>query len=462
MVRRWPALTLGMVMTFGVFLAAQDANHWTQQYGAYATLLGGAVIGSPSGLASTYYNPGRLSLSDSATVVVSAKAYQLTSLRLVNSVGGSGEVKNDEIGGSPDLVAGFLPSRKLGPGRRLAYSILHRYAGSFDLTFRSGANRDALPGVAGEEAFAGELQFNYKVNDFWAGVSFSQRLNDHIGVGVTQFVSIRSQRFNRRIFYEALLEDGRTATASRFQEYDYFKASLVWRAGLSGNFGPGTTWGLSVTTPYLNLFGSGYVLYNELVAGGDLTGNGLLDDLLISNQQDGQPARYRTGWAFGAGASTLLSSIVRVHFSTEYFTSVGRYALIEADPFQGQSTGEEQFHRVDNAQRGVLNAGLGFEFFANENVDYYASFSTDFSPILENEALVNTYLGTNLYHLGGGTTLSLGRVDLNLGLIYSFGNEAVPDLTTIFLPPGWRPDDEAQPGDLRWRRIKLIFGISVN
>ncbi len=455
------ALTINIVGIFNV--SAQDANYWSHQYGAYSILLGGTVIGSVSDLASTYYNPGRLIVSDTSSFLITANAYQLSNLRVENGAGQGRDIRNSQIDVAPNLVAGNLPWRDFIRPSRMAYSVLQRYRNEFELIGRNALTLDALPGIGGDEFLAGEVAYNFKISDLWVGITWSTRLSEKLSFGVTPYFSIRSMRWDRRILYEGILDDGSTASAFQFNNFKYSLISLLGKFGLSYELGDRSSIGLNLTTPYLNLFGNGDVLFNETVTGGDLTGNGVSDDKLVADQQLKRKANYRSGWALGLGGTFPISPSGRLHLSAEYFTPVAAFDLLDTDPFIGQTTDETLEHFVQTQAEGVLNYGAGIEFSGKKRADFYGSVTTDSSPIPDdpNES-ITARLGIDMIHVSGGTVLSFGKVDLNLGLVYSFGNTDVPQFSNIYLPPGWSVGDVDDIGRVRSSRIKLVFGITVN
>lgn len=74
---------------------------------------------------------------------------------------------------------------------------------------------------------------------------------------------------------------------------------------------------------------------------------------------------------------------------------------------------------------------------------------------------ITAELGINRIYFSGGSVLSFRKVDLNLGLVYSTGSRDVPELSEVFLPPGWTVDAADVNRMMRSSRIKLVFGITV-
>lgn len=66
----------------------------------------------------------------------------------------------------------------------------------------------------------------------------------------------------------------------------------------------------------------------------------------------------------------------------------------------------------------------------------------------------------DIYHISGGTTFEVKKVDVTLGLAYSFGSETVQRLFNLS-----NPEEESLLGavadtELRYRRIKFLFGFN--
>jgi len=79
------AFSLSALMSTTV--RAQDSHYWNLFYGTYPTLLGGTVIGSPSDLAGSYYNPGFRPTNNSGELLLAAQLYQYERLSFEGNAG---------------------------------------------------------------------------------------------------------------------------------------------------------------------------------------------------------------------------------------------------------------------------------------------------------------------------------------------------------------------------------------
>ena len=159
----------------------------------------------------------------------------------------------------------------------------------------------------------------------------------------------------------------------------------------------------------------------------------------------------------------------RFHASTEWYSSVPKYTLMQAKDHASQSdpTNIISFALVDQLQ-SVWNAGVGAEFFFSEKVSGFASFSTDYAAgtselsrfAARKSEAANTGWITDFYHVGGGIVLKLNGADVTLGGTHTGANQ------TIERPVNF-PDNTNQPifnsgstADARWDRWRLVFSFS--
>jgi hypothetical protein len=437
---------------------AQDTNFWTQHYGTRSTLLGGAVIGSVKDLGAVYYNPGLFGLITSEKFLLGAKIYMSTTSKIKDGAGEGKDLDLSRISPAPSLIAGTFKF-KFAKGHRFGYSLLTRQRSNASFLTYTVDTLDVLPGYPGDEAFGGELNFKQNLNDLWGGLTWSYGFGGKFGIGLTQYLSSRSQTLSKRILLEVLGSEGQTAAAVGISEYNYkiYRTLTKFGAGMALS---DLTAGVTVTTPSLHISGSGSALYNDLVTGGDLDGDGDSNDRLDARLQRNVPAQFKSSWAVGIGGSMLLARRVRFHVSGEWFDKIEKFRVLDTKPFTGQSTGAALSHDITYETESIFNYGFGFEFYAAEKISYYGSFVRDFSAAPK-EKSETTLSGFDLYHIAGGTTFQVVGPEITLGLSLAFGEQEIDRL--VNLDPE-NPGEPIRDGDekalLKVRRLKFIFGFS--
>ena len=163
------AISSGMVN----YISAQDTHYWNLQYGTRSTLLGGAVIGSVSDMAATYYNPAALALFPAPEILLSGKVYQYSALSMKNGAGPGKNLTSSTIEGAPTLFAGSFTFDWLGD-HTLSYSVLTRQRMNYGIEGRRGGTRETF---LGDELVAGELIANQEMSDIWIGLTWAVKLN---------------------------------------------------------------------------------------------------------------------------------------------------------------------------------------------------------------------------------------------------------------------------------------------
>jgi hypothetical protein len=432
--------------------AAQDTNYWTNQFGNQARLLGGAVIGSAGDIAAVYYNPGRLALIEGRELVIGGNVLQYTSITVHNALGKGLGVTSSQLAGVPSLFAGEIRAGWLG-NHRLGYSFLNRH--SLDLRVETRADLTELVDMP-IDFLIGSLEFEQKMSDYWAGLTWSYRPQSWLGVGASMFFSVRNQRTRRQMLAQAG-SDTSGGLALQKHDFDYAHWGILWKIGIAAQFGDWDL-GANVTTPVLRLFGSGRVGFDETVILQNDSSGG--STAIISDLQQDIPTTYHAPAAFGFGIAYDFGA-TRLHGSGEWFASVDRYTILDTEPIPSPETGDTRDSDVTDEADAVFNFGVGVEHAFNQRVGGYLSFRSDFSaaiPPFETNATVSTW---DIYHVAGGATFPVGKIEFTLGTVYAFGNDS--RLREIELVPDPDPDDGiVLPEDLEtdFRRITFILGFS--
>lgn len=436
----------------------QDSHYWTSHYGTRATLLGGAVIGSVLDLSGTYYNPGGMSLIKDPQTLMAAKVIQYPHVGLVGSDPESIPFNSASLAPAPSLVAGTFRFRGLKK-HWFGYSYLSRQDVKLGVSVSSTGTRDILPDAPGSEKYVTQFRLEEKMSEPWFGLTWSYKVAKNVGVGVSQYLAVRTHRASVQTLVEALDSENRVALAMGARQYHYQNIRILWKIGLAFDF-KWATMGLTLTTPGLTLSGTGSTGVNSTVVALDMDGDGTGDDFLAADYRDRQPVTFRTPFSLAAGLTFKLQK-VRVYWSAEWFAGVRPYTVVDAAEFAAQTTGETLSTDVTQELAAVLNTAIGFEWFYSSRFKGYASFSTDYSAKESGTATNISLTDWDIHHIVTGAEITIKNSALTVGLGYSFGNREIgsrPDiLAREELDGFWDPFDSMK---FRYSTYKLIVGFA--
>jgi len=437
------------LLLFTISLYAQEDNYWNQQYGTRSTLLGGAVIGSVSDLSATFYNPGAIALFPDVKFIISAQAYQYDKYKIVNGAGEGRDLDYSSITPSATFVAFNLPFKFLKDDR-IVVSALTRQTNQIEFNTRIIDSVESVGSSTGLEDFAGGVQYNQNYNDVWAGITYSAKISEVIGVGFTGYVAVKSYTNQNIIILEALKDDGNIASFTKIYNYTYNNWRTLLKGGLGINLSP-LTLGLSFTTPSLNILGSGSVGTHLFVSGIDTVND------FTSNYQDDVKSEYKSSWAVGFGGAYRLEKI-KFHFSVEWYNAVKQYYVLDTEPFESQSSGEVLTNDLSHQTKSVTNFGFGIDYFAADSLIFSASFISDYSAKSDEIVLGQPQsIGFDLFHISAGSTFKIWQSLLTLGLVYTYGSQDFGE--NINLVPG--SDDISNEANIEYSQIKVLLGFEL-
>ena len=436
---------------------SQDSHYWNIQYGTRSTLLGGAVIGSVSDLSATYYNPGAVALFKDPGFILSARVYQLETITIEDGAGLGKELAYSTLVPSPSFVAFDLKFGFLGDAR-LALSILTRQKMDFEFQTRLIDSLDIDKSSPGKENFAGGISFQREFNEVWAGLTYASMLNEVIGFGLTWYMAYRSQTSQNQIIIQALLADESIASYTDLRNYRYNNLRTLLKFGVGFNFQP-LTLGLTVTTPSVNITGTGSVGTHFFLSGIDTdndstTNNNQFD----SNYQDEVASEYNSSWAVGIGGGYKIGKF-KFHASAEWYDALEKFYVLDTEPYVSQGSGDTLTNDLTHELKSITNYGLGVDFFSSESLSFSGSFVTDFSariPGTETNLTVSTW---DIYHISGGATFKVGKSDLTIGLEYAFGSREIKQQIDITDPGNEENGDIVKEPEVKIQRIKILIGF---
>lgn len=408
----------------------QSGNHWTEQFGNRSMLLSGAVIGSVSDLGLVFYNPGRLALVEKPEFVIAAKAYQWDHLRLRDGLGDGVDLKDTNFGGAPSLAAGSFNVPFL-EGHRFAYAFLTRRRDETDVFLRTERSGDLLDQFPGDEFFSGTVDISGNDREDWMGLAWSHAVGGHWSLGVSSFYYSLSRKNHLAMDLKARTETNDVLVLARNRTFSYRDQGLVWKAGVAGVFLPFSV-GITVTSPRVSVHASGRIEYEDLLAGFHPADPSGQENALVTSVQSGLPAVSRSPWAVGAGVGVAWGRAT-LHLAGEWYSSVPKYVITEAQPFEGQSTGEMTEYRVVDEMESVLNGALGIEWRRGETLSVFGSIASNASATPQERSswfalrdeVSNATVRLNIPQVGGGFVVSTSYFDLTLGGTYSWATDVL-------------------------------------
>lgn len=419
---RWWGLA-GVAFIGSARLASgQDAHYWTTAYGTSAQLLGGVTIGSSDGLSATYYDPGSFALLPRTTFAIAGSAFQFSSVKYDNGLGPRRDLATSSVVGIPSLLAGEIPIKGFGGHDRLAYSVLSRQSLDLDIEGRN-LPLDSAINAPNYSYTSGTVRLDEHLSEYWAGVTYSHPLNEHIGIGISPYVAIRNQTDRLEGNAVGVGTNGDAATALRDYDFSYSNWRLLAKLGV-GFVYPRIRAGLVLTTPGLKILGSGDVGRTDITVNQGVGGTGLPPPTVAVDYQENLSSSYHSPLAIGAGGSYALgpdNELTTVHASVEWYNSVGHYSLLSPLPFTPATGGAALSGTVQQQLQSVVNVGVGLEHAFGPKFTGYASFRTDQSalgPAQDNNSLVARW---DLRHVTGGVQWTIGRSDIVLGGDFAFG-----------------------------------------
>ena len=445
------ALLLNLIIIIiQVSLTAQENNYWNIQYGTRSTLLGGAVIGSVSDLSATFYNPGAIALFPDVKFILSAQVYQMDNFTIKDGAAEGKDLDYSSIVPSPNFVAFDLNFDFLGDDR-LAFSILTRQNSNLEFSARVIDSLEVIESSPGKESFAGGINTEKKFNDVWGGITYSTKLSETIGIGITGYISYRSHKATSLTILQALQSNGEIASYSNINNYRFNNCRTLLKAGVGLNLNP-LTIGLTVTSPSLNIFGSGS-------AGTHLFISGIDSSRFDSNYQEDIKSKFNSSWAAGLGGAYNFGN-VKLHLSAEWYDAINKYDVLDTEPYVSQSSGKTLTNDLSHEAKSVINFGFGLDYFATDSLIFSLSVTSDFSAYVENTATnLATYSAWDLIHVAGGSTFSIWKTEVTIGAVYSFGSQTFEN--KINITPGGDDNSVGRQSEFKYSQIKVLLGFEI-
>ncbi len=424
---------------------AQDAHYWTNQYGPRASLLGGAVIGSIDDVSGTFYNPGSLALAESLPFALSTSIYEYENVVLEDGAGRDVDLGTTRTGVRPSLIAGTITSELLGSDV-LAYSVLTRHSTTSDVAVQVIASGAELPSGLNLEHLAGVARIESRTSDLWAGLSYSHAFSSSFGAGLTLYGAQRSQRRRREGIATSIATDGSPSVSIDMRGGSY--SAFRTLAKLGGYFASGSvSAGVTVTTPSLQVAGSGEFGINGAIVNSDTT-------RLVADVQTDLSAKYKSPLSVGLGFGWQIGK-ARINASGEWFDAIDPYMVMAGEEFDAQVPAEVRSFEVVQEVDDVFNWAVGVGYSLTESSTWYGSFATDNAAVTDDiERADLSIQAFDLYSAFLGTEFAVTRARVTLGAGYGWGSHPADRLADRI------GGEEVEPQYV-YKRLRVLFGFEL-
>lgn len=405
---------------------AQINHYQSNQVGARSTMLGGAVVGYVRDNSAVYYNPSGLAYIDNSSLSVIGDAISIDYLYQHHGAGQDIALRSLTAEATPQIFSGILKSKK-NPILTINYAIINVIAARNSMFAKSSGTYDVFKEIPGEENYSGVYEYYNSTREDWIGAGWGYKLYDRLGFGFSLFVSLRSQTHRENVDVSVVEDPGSSELSNLIGSNTYYNSvyylnvSLIGKLGLSYEFEK-VKLGANLTLPRapLTALTSSSLNRSDHIYMAD-------DSLSVkrSFSQDKMPNRYQSPLNVDVGLKYLINRNNSLYISGAFYGGVDKYNLLKPDPVESEADkilapADEKYYAVNEANRSVVNLGVGYEHVLSEDLMLLLGFNTDFNYLdwdqLDRKAdFVPSNNTFNLYHVSGGVDWTMEKFNLNLG-----------------------------------------------
>ena len=442
-------LILLLVFFSGELIVAQSFNHWTRSFNEESSLLSGAVVGGGAGPSAIYFNPSSISEISESKLSFHASLFSFKAYNIKNALGDDNHLKWSTVQIEPRFLSYMIKPKK-HPEWSFELAFLNNENYRVDMASSVDKRIDILKTFPGEERYYATFQFQNRYRDDWIGAGWSWRLSNRLSVGVSMFVTVRTNEYSYNLSIEAYpIDSSQGITADEFysahyQEIEYLKYSdyrLLWKVGVLYKM-ERVSLGACVTTPSVGGIYSDGKRVSRSRRQSNITSpesGEPLSDYFIGDYKEKKDVtvNHKSPLSLAAGLTWYSKSKNQIFYSTlEYFGGIDPYRIVEANEGTHIATGTvtgniemNEWLTFVSGANPVFNAAFGYSWTINDQLLLMAGVRTDFNyvrnlnfdPYTERKALKN--IAVDNYHISGGLSWNVLGQDLITGLQYTLGRE---------------------------------------
>ena len=374
------------------YIDAQDYHHWSEHFGARASLLGGAATAGLGDNATAYYNAAAMTYVEDPSLSISVNAYRIRMLKITNALGDGLNLEERGFSMMPNLIAGILEFEK-HKKIRLGYTVIARRAMNQKFDFLHEADDELLPQFAGPERWVNSYNLQHQLMEYWAGISLSYEISDHFSIGLSHFGIYRDVKYSNNYGITVLPQDFSGLQVYEYanvQSFNYYNVKGVFKPSIAADFGS-FKFGLALTTPSFNMMGSGdayreisYINFHEISNDVDI-------DVKLVDRVDGFKVTHKEFGSLAMGVSWQVGTKSWFHMSNETFFGGKRYYIFDVDEkpsiypdalseddLENGILGGQNFLSLTEKTHARTNIGIGFETILADRWQMYLGSRTDF------------------------------------------------------------------------------------
>lgn len=385
-------LILPFLLLF-IFSASRAQDHyWSQQYGGQAILMGGTSVAGVSDNSSLFYNPGAIGFVDSSRTTATTFILGIESAKLKSGAGNGLDLKSLRVNFLPQMITGSILFKKV-PRLKLIYGTLVRGRTNRRFNQDNEGMYDVIGGSPGLENFKSTVEYTYNSLEQWSGFGLSYKINDNWAVGLSTFGAYTNIETRSTVHVSAdATANGQpyTTTVNEYNGMRIDQVSHVFKLGVSARF-THVNWGLSVTTPGVKIYGQGKIektfeTYNLNLNASDTTiAAQRYNSYVVSDIQKHLASNYQIPFSISTGIRLVYPNFTFAA-AIEYFMGYKNKVILQGanrtvarpSAFYGGDT-IANFMQVQTDANYVINAGIGAEVKAAENIGVLMGMRTDFS-----------------------------------------------------------------------------------